>query len=69
MCKVLNAAGTVPDDNEELTISVINGNNTSRESLSNHVGMGSMLHDLVALSQITLRTVFRITGSNFVKLW
>ena len=43
MCEVLNAAGTVPDDNEELIISVINGNSTSRESLSNHVGMGSKL--------------------------
>ena len=57
MCEVLNAAGTVPDDNEELIISVINGNSTLRESLRNYVGMGSKLHDLVALSQITLRTV------------
>ena len=48
-----NCSGNVPYCNEALTILVTIGSSSARQFLNNHVGIGSVEHDLVPISLIT----------------
>ena len=68
MYESLNAVGTIPDDKDELMISVKNGSNTSREAFNSHDGIGSNSQDFDAFSRITLRTASSLTKESSEKV-